>query len=120
MFKSRSIRDSQGREVQPVIAVIVESVKDSSDVIVYSIQKRASTAFTVNKVLSFEDGYFTHRNSIGYEGEYKKQDIIHKLLIAHMREKSVGLQVICDSTDDVYNQVEQDMRNFILAIGIDQ
>jgi hypothetical protein len=120
MFKHIPIVDSLGREIQPVISFIAESVKDSSDVIMYSIYKRTQTPVTVKKVLTYEDGHFTHRNVVGYEAVYKKEDVGHKVLMIHMRQASIGLQVICDATDEVYAQVESDMRRFIKSIGIDQ
>ena len=120
LFKHIPIQDSLGREIQPVMAFIVESVPDSLDVINYSIVKRSHTRFTVDKVLTFDKGYFSHRNTVGYEGSYSNGEIKHRVLIAHMRQAAVGLQVICDSTDGVYLRVENDMRQFVHSIGIDQ
>lgn len=114
------VQDSIGREIQPVVAFIIESVEDSCDVIVYSIRKRSQTPFKVEKVLSYEDGHFSYPNAIGYEGSYTKGEITHRVIIAHMRQGSIGLQVICDSTEGIYHQVESDMRTFIYSIGIDQ
>jgi hypothetical protein len=120
MFKRSPILDSLGREVQPVIAAIAEKVNDSLDVITYSLLKRTQIPFSVKKVLTYEDSCFAQRNAVGYEGEYNRQDVIHKVFVVHMRYGSVGLQLVCDSTEGVYTAVEADMRRFIKSVGIDQ
>ncbi len=116
MFKHNPIKDPQDRPIEPVIAIICESVTDSSDVIMYSIAKRARVPFNVKKVLTHQDGSFTYRNSVGYEGEYER-GVIHKVFVAHMRHREAGIQVICDSTDGVYDKVEADMRGFLRSIA---
>lgn len=115
MFEHTPIKDAQGRHIKPVIAIICEAVPDKLDVIHYSISKRAHTPFEVNRLITYQDGSFEYRNSVGYEGTYKR-GVDHKVLVAHMRHGSMGLQVICDSTDGVYGQVEADMRSFLRSI----
>jgi hypothetical protein len=116
MFQRKPIEDAQGRRVHPVIAIISEPVKDSVDVIRYSVAARAQVPFDVKKVLSYQGGDFAYQNAIGYEGEYKR-GVLHKVLIGHMRHKQVGVQIICDSTDGVYDKVEADMRSFLRSVN---
>jgi hypothetical protein len=115
MFECNPIKDAEGRNVRPVIAIICEQVSDSLDVIQYSIWKRTQIPLAVKKVITYRDGSLNYRNSVGYEGEYVK-GVVHKVFVAHMRHKQVGLQVICDSTDGVYDKVEADMRDFLRSI----
>lgn len=115
MFEHTPIKDPQGRSIKPVIAIICEAVPDSVDVIRYSIAKRAHTPFKVNKMMSHHDGSFQYRNTVGYEGQYTRK-VGHKVFVAHMRHGSAGLQVICDSTDGVYDKVEAEMRSFLRSI----
>jgi len=115
MFQRKPIEDAQGRRVHPVIAIICEAVKEPLDVIRYSIGVRAQVPFNVKKVMSHQEGDFTYQNAIGYEGEYEKE-VLHKVLIGHMRHKQVGVQVICDSSDGVYDKVEADMRSFLRSV----
>ncbi len=115
MFKHTPIKDSEGRDIEPVMAIKSEPVRDSSDVAAYSAYKRAQMPFTVKKTLTANDGSFTYPNSVGYEGEYD-QGVIHRVLVAHMRHKDAGIQVTCDSTEGVYAQVEPDMRSFMRSI----
>ena len=81
----------------------------------YSIWKRTQIPLAVKKVITYRDGSLNYRNSVGYEGEYVK-GVVHKVFVAHMRQKQVGLQVICDLTDGVYDKVEADMRDFLRSI----
>jgi hypothetical protein len=115
MFEHIPIKDAQGREIKPVIAAICEAVTDSSDVIMYSIRKRSQVPFDVKKVLTPQGGDFTHRNSVGFDGEYDR-GVVHKVIVGHLRHQGVGVQVICDSTDGVYDKVEADMRGFLRSI----
>jgi len=116
MFKRNPIKDAEGRPIEPVMAIICEEVPESLDVIRYSIAKRAQIPFDVNRLMTPQDGSFTHKNSVGFEGEYKRGSVVHKVLVAHMRHGEVGLQVICDSTDGVYDKVEEDMRTFLRSL----
>jgi hypothetical protein len=116
MFQRKPIEDAQGRRVHPVIAVICEPIKEPVDVIQYSIGARVQVPFNVKKVLSHQGGDFSYTNVIGYEGEYEKE-VLHKVLIGHMRHEQVGVQIICDSSDGVYDQVEADMRSFMRSVN---
>lgn len=116
MFKRSPIKDAEGRDIEPVMALICESVPGSPHLIQYSITKRASTPFHVNKLLTPQEGYFTHKNSVGYQREYKRGSVVHKVLVGHLRHGDVGVQVICDSTDGVYDKVETAMQGFLRSI----
>jgi hypothetical protein len=116
MFKHTPIKDPAGRDIEPVIAAICEPVTDSSDVIMYSIRKRTQVPFDVKKLLTPQGGDFTHKNSVGYDGEYNR-GVVHKVIMGHLRHQGVGVQVICDSTDGVYDKVEADMRSFMRSIA---
>jgi hypothetical protein len=115
MFQRKPIEDAQGRRVHPVIAVICEPIKEPLDVIRYSIAARVQVPFNVKKVLSHQGGDFSYTNVIGYEGEYEKE-VLHKVLIGHMRHEQVGVQIICYSSDGVYDRVEADMRSLMRSI----
>jgi hypothetical protein len=115
MFEHSPIKDAEGREIKPVIAAICEPVTDSSDVIMYSIRKRTQVPFDVKKVLTPQGGDFTHRNAVGFDGEYSR-GVVHKVIVGHLRHQAIGVQIICDSTDGVYDKVEADMRGFLRSI----
>jgi hypothetical protein len=115
MFERNPIEDSEGRRVRPVIALICEQVKDGSDVVTYSVRKRRQVPFDVKQMLIPQKGHFSYPNSIGYEGEYHKQ-VLHRVIVGHMRHKDVGVQIICDTSDSVYDKVQADMRKFLHSV----
>ncbi len=115
MFERNPIEDAEGRRVRPVMAIICEPVKDLSNVIEYSIRKRAQVPFDVKDMLSYQHGHFTYPNAIGFAGEYEK-GVVHKVFVGHMRHKDVGVQIICDTSDGVYDKVEADMTKFLRSI----
>ncbi|MBI5571118.1 MAG: hypothetical protein HY914_14335 [Desulfomonile tiedjei] len=115
MFEHTPIRDAAGNAISPVIAIVGESVPDEVDVIQYSTRLRGHAPFKVNKTIGHQDGSLAHKNSVGYEGEYNS-GAIHKVLVGHLRHGAVGVQVICDSTDGVYDKVEADMRAFLRSV----
>lgn len=115
MFEHNPIEDSQGRRIRPVIALICEPVKDSSNVVEYSIRKRVHVPFNAKAMLTPQKGHFRYPASVGYEGEYDK-GVLHKVFVAHMRHKDVGVQIICDTTEGVYGKVEADMRSFLRSV----
>ena len=122
MFKHVPINDSLGRIVQPVLSLIIESVKDSSDVVTFSIEKMVDAHYKIKtlKDLMYKDGYFSQRNSIGYLGQYQREDVIHTIYFCCIRNSDIGVTIICDSTDELFEKVREDMLRFIKSVGINE
>jgi len=116
MFKHIPIKDAQGRDIEPVIAVICEVVPNSPDVTNYSSARRARTPFEVKKVLTPQEGYFSYQTAVGYQGEYKRGTVLHKVVVGYLRYRDLGVQILCDSTDSVYNKVQADMLRLLRSI----
>jgi hypothetical protein len=115
-YKHIPIKDQLGRDIEPVIALIYEKLpSDSIDPILFSANKRITTRFDVDKVFGYEDFKLKYRNTIGYYGHYDKV-VIHNVIVAHMVYKNMGIQIICDSTKDVYDQVKEDMELFVGSV----
>jgi hypothetical protein len=117
MFKRAPIEDDQGRLIQPVIAIICERVPDSTNLIVYSMNKRLQTRFTVDHVLTPDSDSLKYKYALSYRGHFGEQ-IVHKLVVGHFIGDNAGLQVICDATEGVYAKVESDMVSFLRSIQI--
>lgn len=116
-YKHSPIKDDLGRDIEPVVAIVYEELpSDSIDPILFSANKRATAGFDVDSVFSPGDFELSHENTIGYYGHYDKGSVTHNVIIAHMVYKNVGVQVICDSTKDVYDQVKDDMELFIGSV----
>ena len=75
MFQHKPIKDAEGRDVEPVMALVSESVTDSSDIVTYSIHKRTQVPLEVKKLITYKDGGFTYQNAVGYEAEYTRKGI---------------------------------------------
>jgi hypothetical protein len=114
------IVDSLGRTVQPMIALILEPVADSTDVILYSVWKRRYTKFEVKRVFSDEHDEFSYPNVIAFDGFYDKANVRHSVFVAHMIHRRTGIQIICDSTEELFHLVEDDMRNFGKSVQFDE
>jgi len=116
MYKRVPIIDSQGFQIEPVMAIVYEKLPNKPDLVMYSLQLRMRVPFSVDKMFTHQDGSITYPNSLGYEGHRDQHGKKHNLLITHMIYDNVGIQFIGDSTADVYSQVEGDMRKFIKSI----
>lgn len=116
MFNRSPIKNPQGVLVAPVIAVVYEAISNDMDLVRYSVQVRTRVPFEVDKMFLPKDGGFTYANSLGYEGHLDQEGVKHTLLIAHMVYKNVGVQIVGDSTTDIFPQVESDMRQFMKSI----
>ena len=112
MFKRETIVDSEGLEIKPVISIVYEKLPSSiTTVSDYARIARARTSFNVEKIESSKD-------SLLYYCNYAS-DLEHKLLIAHMVFKDIGVQIIGDSTTSVYPIVEKDFIQFMQSIAFE-
>jgi len=117
IYKHHGIEDAEGRLIIPNMAIVYELVSDSTDVILYSFWRRKNLSLEITKVLTWEDGLFSHRNGVGYEGEYTdEKGLRHLALLVHLVNGKTGVQIICDATEGVYRQVEPAMRAFVKSV----
>ena len=70
LYKHKGIQDDQGRNIIPNMAIIYEHLPESMDAIRYSIAKRIGQPYDIKAVRSWQDGFLTHRNGVGYEATY--------------------------------------------------
>jgi hypothetical protein len=56
VFKRDPILDSSGRSIIPNFAVIIEPIDPKTDVVTYSVNKRAKSAFDVTDMFTHEEG----------------------------------------------------------------
>jgi len=113
-FKRQPVEDSQGRQVIPNIAVLIEEVGDDVDVVTYTAMKRSRVAFDVQEVFTHEGGRMTFKNAIGYKGTYTDRGgLDHTVYIVHGLNEGKGLQVICDTTTDILDRLDDE---FLLTL----
>jgi tetratricopeptide (TPR) repeat protein len=121
VYKHLPIKDPQGHEIEPLMAVIFEEMSAFLDAGTYSESERAQKSMDWQEKRKFtsQDGSLSYPNAEGYDGEYTVQGVIHKIIVAYMVHKELGVQIICDSTDGVYDKVESDFRAFIKSINFE-
>ena len=119
VYTHNPIMDSEGRSVSPVMAIIYEKLSsDSMDLIIYStiVRMRQGVSFEIDSISTAEDMGMNYHNSIYYDGYYYRDNIKHEVIVVHMVKGNIGIQIICDSTDEVYSQVFLDMQKFVQSI----
>lgn len=116
MFTHNPIKDKKGRMVSPVMAIIVERVPDSSDLVMYTVEKRSSVPYKVTKVLTSASNIFSYRNTVGYEATYVSEKVPHSIYVAHMIFQNLGIEIICDSTTELLPKVKADFLAFLQSV----
>lgn len=116
MFKHTPIKDKKGRMVMPVIAMIIDSIPDSSNLVMYSVYKRSVVPYQVTKVLTPSAALYSYDNALGYLGTYTSNKVKHSIVVAHMIYNNLGVEIICDSTTEIMKNVDKDFRAFIKSI----
>ena len=119
MYVRNPIIDSEGRSISPVIAIIYEKLpSDSISVIEYSfmVRMRHAFSFEIDSLCSAEAMGMKYLNGMYYDGYHIRGNVRHEILLVHIVKNDVGIQIICDSTENVYNEVVDDMIRFIRSV----
>ena len=117
IFKRQPIEDSEGRQIIPNIAVIIEEVDKKLDAVTFSALKRSKVNFEVAEVYTHEGGQIGLKNAVGYKGKYvDKGGLEHTIYVVHGINDRKGLQFICDVTTNVLAQVESEFLTTLKSI----
>ena len=121
MFKRKPILDSMNRQVEPVMAILYEQNPEAKDAIEYSVGLIGTKNFKLKwQLLGGFPEYSLDKHSVVFEGTYYRDSIEHSVLIAYILCNNVGVEIICDSTTEIYPQVEKEMSEFIKAFRINE
>ena len=123
MFKRTPITGPKGLEVEPVLALIFEQVTEPIDTIVYSANGLMSHSEKFNlkwNLLGSYPEYSSDQHAVVYKAEYTKSGFLHKVYLCYILYNNLGVQIIADSTDDVFDQVDEDMRAFIKSVVVQE
>ena len=63
VFKRDPILDSLSRNIIPNVGVIIEKIDRKTDLVTYSVNKRASGFFSVTQMFSHDDGIINYINA---------------------------------------------------------
>lgn len=121
LFRRKPIVDSKGVTIIPCIGIIFEAYSDSMNVINYMFLKEMSkearydTMYYVidNKTSNFLKLKMAIGKKIGYYDNYERLHIVYRIFITHGK---MGIQVICDATEEVFEIIENEFEKFISNI----
>jgi len=122
MYMRVPVYDNKNRAVKPVIAILYEEIpREMKDVVQYYIFKMSalkSNTPDLKTVDSFDSEKWglKYDGMIGFIHKNNQSGVIHTVITCYMLYKDIGVTIMCDSTEDVFDQVEDDMRRFIKSV----
>jgi hypothetical protein len=118
-FKHKPILDLLKTPVEPVIALLYKEKSDSVDLIWYSANELNSKPYRLDyTLLGGWPDYSSEKSSVFFKGNYYRSGIKHTILIGYIIHNDLLIEVICDSTDLVYKEVESDFFKFIKSVHV--
>lgn len=116
-FKRVPIETPDGKQVIPNITVVIETVQDSMDIMIFSATKRVKTPFDVEEVITADKGLLQYQNAIGYRGGYTdRTGIRHSIIIIYLINKNKGVQIVMDITRELYDEYRGEFDDLIRSI----
>lgn len=117
-FKRDPIQDSEGRGIIANIALISEA-NQGMDVVTYSAVKRGEMPnFDVLEVFIPKDWKMKYKNGIGYKGKYTDVNGEHTVYVMFFVNGDKGVRIICDSTTEVFNKIEQELISILKTVNL--
>jgi hypothetical protein len=114
-FKRDPIVDSANRSIIPNVSIVIEKVEAKTDVVTYSVIKRASGSFDVDKMFIHGDGIIDFVNAVGYKGSYEDQ-MKHTVYVIHAINGDKGIQIILDTTTGTFPAIDPEFRRILKSI----
>jgi hypothetical protein len=121
MFKHAKIMGNNGTPTEPVISLVYEKVTDTTDVMVYSSNGLRNLQSSLNLTWDALGGYpeySSDKHSIVYKARYFSGGLTHKSYVCYILYKGTGVVITADAIEDVFSQMDADMRAFIKAVYI--
>ncbi|HEY3874884.1 MAG TPA: hypothetical protein VGM92_05375 [Candidatus Kapabacteria bacterium] len=117
-YKRAPITDSEGRNIIPNIACLIEKVPKETDIVEYSAEKRGQVPFDVKEVYSSLDSnaVIHHPYAVAYKGTYTRDDLEHTVYVVHLIDENWGVQIICDATTEVFPICQPEFLKFLRSI----
>lgn len=115
VFKRDPVLDSSNRNVIPNAAVIIEKIDPKTDVVTYSVNKRANGFFDVIQMFTHEDGTINYLNAVGYKGTYTDA-LSHTVYVVHAIHEDKGIQIILDTTTETFPAIDNEFLQILKTI----
>lgn len=100
--------------VEPIIAVLYESVSDSIDAVEYSVNNLGTKPYQLDYTLL--GGYPEHsgdKQSVVFDAKYVRDEVEHAVILTYITNNNFGIEIICDRTTEAFPIVEEQMRTFV-------
>jgi hypothetical protein len=111
------IETTDGKPVIPTIAVVIESIQDSTDIMVFSAMKKVKTPFDVEEIFTSAKGLLQYENAIGYRGGYSDRNgVRHSIIVIYLINKNKGVQMVMDITRELYDEYKGEFEDVIRSI----
>ncbi|WP_339712661.1 hypothetical protein [Cyclobacterium amurskyense] len=122
MFKHKPIELSCADcKVEPIIAVLYESISDSIDAVEYSVNYIGTKPYQlVHKLIGGFPDYSGDQHSVVFDVTYVREEVEHSVLLAYIVCNDIGIEIICDTITEAFPKVEQQMRDFIRNFSADE
>jgi hypothetical protein len=121
MFKREQIIGTMGLPVEPVLALVFEKVTEPIDTIEYSVNVLSNKTYKLKwDLLGGYPDYSSDKHSVVYKFEYTVSGVLHKGYLCYILHKNVGVEIIADSTEDIFKNVESDMLAFFKSVAIQE
>jgi hypothetical protein len=121
-YKREAIIDSKGNKIMPNIAFIFEKLEDNMDAVNYSIQVRMKLGPIFKNIKNMfvpgdDSKLLSYNNALGYFVEYSyPADVTHTVVVVHAVNERIGIQVIMDSTNDVYPIIKDEFESTLKSL----
>ena len=120
VFKRDPIPDSSGRSIIPNFAVVIETIDPKTDVVTYSVNKRANNAFHVTDMMfTHKEGPIKIVNAVGYRGTYTDA-FPHTVYVVHGINEKKGFQIILDTTTETFGAMDTEFLGILQSIGLER
>ena len=118
VFKRDPVLDSSNRNIIPNAAVVIEKISPKTDVVTFSVNKRANAAFSVTKMYTYEDRTINYRNAVACKGAYTDDYALdHTVYVVHAIHDDKGVQIILDTTTETLPEIEAEFLQILKSIA---
>jgi hypothetical protein len=118
-FKRQALQTPEGKQVVPVISVIVEPVADSIDIMLYSSLKRVKTPLDIEEVINPGKDPLTFPNAIAFRGGFTDPaGTRHKTTLIYLIHKNKGMQMVMDIDQQLWDVFQEEFYGVIRSIEV--
>ena len=74
--------------------------------------------FQINTTLGGFPDFSSDKHSVVFKGNYVRENTEHKILLGYILYNKIGIEIICDATDETFSKVESDFNKIIKSLRI--